>query len=183
MGGILPEAVAALANMVESALMVGGAGDRSTAKITGLHLERLAVVYLRQSSPRQVRENFRSTERQYAIAEEAARLGLGVRADRGRRRGFRDLRPVLGRAGAEGIRATGRAGLPGRGRRGLRAGGLEAGAHRTPRRMRLLEFCALTDTLVVDTDGVYDLQDFNDRLLLGLSVPDFRPSLTSSTSA
>jgi DNA invertase Pin-like site-specific DNA recombinase len=33
---------------------------------------------------------------------------------------------------------------------------------------RLLEFCALTDTLVVDTDGVYDLQNFNDRLLLGL---------------
>ena len=33
---------------------------------------------------------------------------------------------------------------------------------------RLLEFCALTDTLVVDTDGIYDLQDFNDRLLLGL---------------
>ena len=33
---------------------------------------------------------------------------------------------------------------------------------------RLLEFCALTDTLVVDTDGVYDLKDFNDRLLLGL---------------
>jgi DNA invertase Pin-like site-specific DNA recombinase len=33
---------------------------------------------------------------------------------------------------------------------------------------RLLEFCALTDTLVIDTDGVYDLQDFNDRLLLGL---------------
>ena len=35
----------------------------------------MAVVYLRQSSPRQVRENFRSTERQYALAEEAARLG------------------------------------------------------------------------------------------------------------
>jgi DNA invertase Pin-like site-specific DNA recombinase len=33
---------------------------------------------------------------------------------------------------------------------------------------RLLEFCALTDTLVVDTDGIYDLKDFNDRLLLGL---------------
>jgi hypothetical protein len=46
---------------------------------------------------------------------------------------------------------------------------------------RLLEFCGLTDTLVVDTDGIYDLQDFNDRLLLGLSVTDFRPSLTSST--
>ncbi len=47
--------------------------------------------------------------------------------------------------------------------------------------LRLLELCALTDTLVLDTDGIYDLQDFNDRLLLGLSVTDFRPSLTSST--
>jgi DNA invertase Pin-like site-specific DNA recombinase len=33
---------------------------------------------------------------------------------------------------------------------------------------RLLEFCGLTDTLVIDADGVYDLQNFNDRLLLGL---------------
>ncbi|MBV9336054.1 MAG: recombinase family protein, partial [Solirubrobacterales bacterium] len=35
---------------------------------------------------------------------------------------------------------------------------------------RLLEFCALTDTLVIDTDGIYDLQEFNDRLLLGLKA-------------
>ena len=46
-------------------------------KISGSHLERTAIVYLRQSSPRQVRENFRSTERQYALAEEAARFGWG----------------------------------------------------------------------------------------------------------
>src|SRR5439155_1581362 len=44
-------------------------------KINGQHLERLAVVYLRQSSARQVRENFRSTERQYGLAEEAVKLG------------------------------------------------------------------------------------------------------------
>jgi hypothetical protein len=44
-------------------------------KIKGQHLQRLAVVYLRQSSARQVRENFRSTERQYGLAEEAVRLG------------------------------------------------------------------------------------------------------------
>ncbi len=36
--------------------------------------------------------------------------------------------------------------------------------------LRLLEFCALTDTLVVDTDGIYDLQDFNDRMILGLKA-------------
>jgi hypothetical protein len=97
-------------------------------KITGAHLERVAIVYLRQSSPRQVRENFRSTERQYALAEEAARLGW--EAERivvvdGR---SGDLRPVLGHAGQEGLRAAGLEGVPGRGGRDLRAGGLEAGA-------------------------------------------------------
>jgi hypothetical protein len=41
----------------------------------------------------------------------------------------------------------------------------------------------MTGTLILDEDGLYDPHDFNDRLLLGLSVADFRPSLTSSTSA
>jgi DNA invertase Pin-like site-specific DNA recombinase len=44
-------------------------------KITSSHLQRLALIYLRQSSPRQLRENFRSTERQYALSDEAVRLG------------------------------------------------------------------------------------------------------------
>ena len=44
-------------------------------KIKGQHLERLALIYLRQSSPRQVRVNFRSTERQYGLSEEVTRLG------------------------------------------------------------------------------------------------------------
>lgn len=44
-------------------------------KIKGRHLERLAIAYPRRSSPRQVRESFRSTERRYALAEEAAGLG------------------------------------------------------------------------------------------------------------
>ena len=44
-------------------------------KVTGSHRERLAVVYLRQSSPAQVRFNIRSTERRYAFADEAAKLG------------------------------------------------------------------------------------------------------------
>jgi DNA invertase Pin-like site-specific DNA recombinase len=140
---------------------------RSTAKIGGLHLERLAVVYLRQSSPRQVRENFRSTERQYALAEEAARLGweaerivvvdgdLGISgrfSDTQARKGYAQLvaRVCLGEVGA--------------------IFGLEVSrlARSNAETQRLLEFCALTDTLVVDTDGIYDLKDFNDRLLLGL---------------
>ena len=47
----------------------------SQHKIGPQHLERRAIVYLRQSTPRQVRENFRSTELQYGLADEAARLG------------------------------------------------------------------------------------------------------------
>ena len=136
-------------------------------KITGSHLERVAVVYLRQSSPRQVRENFRSTERQYALAEEAARLGweaeriavvdgdLGISgrfSDTQARKGYAQLvsRVCLGEVGA--------------------IFGLEVSrlARSNAETQRLLEFCALTDTLVIDTDGVYDLQNFNDRLLLGL---------------
>jgi DNA invertase Pin-like site-specific DNA recombinase len=142
---------------------------RAREKIKGQHLERLAIVYLRQSSPRQVRENFRSTERQYALAEEAVRLGwpservvvidgdLGISgrfSDTQAREGYKGLvaRVCLGEVGA--------------------IFGLEISrlARSNAELQRLLEFCGLTDTLVLDTDGIYDLQDINDRLLLGLKA-------------
>lgn len=136
-----------------------------TRAITANHRERLAVAYLRQSSPAQVRENTESTARQYALAEEAARLGweatqiVGIDADLGRsgrsgtaRAGFQELvsRVCLGEVGA--------------------IFGLEVSclARSSADLQRLLEFCGLTDTLIVDADGVYDLRQFNDRLLLGL---------------
>ena len=126
---MLPEAVAALANMVESRAwrrvpsMVSAA-----AKITGSHLQRVAIVYLRQSSPRQVRENFRSTERQYALAEEAARLGweaeriVVVDGDLGISGRFSDTQARKGYAQLVARVCLGEVG------RDLRAGGLEAGA-------------------------------------------------------
>ena len=133
--------------------------------ITASHRERLAVAYLRQSSPAQVRKNTESTARQYALAEEAARLGweapkiVVIDADLGRsgrsgsaRLGFQELvsRVCLGEVGA--------------------IFGLEVSrlARSSADLQRLLEFCSLTDTLVVDADGVYNLRQFNDRLLLGL---------------
>jgi excisionase family DNA binding protein len=133
--------------------------------ITANHRERLAVAYLRQSSPAQVRQNTESTARQYALAEEAAQLGwdaakiVVIDADLGRsgrsgtvRAGFQELvsRVCLGEVGA--------------------IFGLEVSrlARSSADLQRLLEFCSLTDTLVVDADGVYDLRQFNDRLLLGL---------------
>jgi DNA invertase Pin-like site-specific DNA recombinase len=157
-------------------LMVG-----AREKISGSHLERLAIVYLRQSSPKQVRENFRSTERQYALADEAARLGwerervlvldgdLGISgrfSDSQAREGYKQLvaRVCLGEVGA--------------------IFGLEIArlARSNAELQRLLEFCGLTDTLVVDTDGIYDLKDFNDRLLLGLKAQMSEAELHMITS-
>ena len=137
----------------------------SVQKIQSSHLQRLAVIYLRQSSPRQVRENFRSTERQYSLAEEAVRLGweperiltvdgdLGVSGRDAHPRGaYKELvgRVCLGEVGA--------------------VFGLEVSrlARSSAETQRLLEYCGLTDTLVIDTDGIYDLRDFNDQLVLGV---------------
>jgi len=134
-------------------------------KIGRRHLDRVAVVYVRQSTLAQVREHTESTARQYALAEQAVALGwdprdvavidadLGVsgRSTEGRD-GFRGLvsRVCLGEVGA--------------------IFGLEISrlARSSADLSRLLELARLTDTLLIDGDGVYDLTDFNDRLLLGL---------------
>ena len=138
---------------------------RGTEKITAAHLERTGVVYIRQSSLAQVRNNTESTARQYALADEAVRLGWPrqavevIDADLGLsgrsadgRSGFKDLvsRVCLGEVGA--------------------IFGLEVSrlARSSADLGRLLELARLTDTLVVDSDGIYDLANFNDRLLLGL---------------
>ncbi len=138
---------------------------RGTHKITAAHLDRLALIYLRQSSMTQVRENTESTARQYALADEAVRLGWPasqvevIDADLGlsgrsaaNRSGFKDLlgRVCLGEVGA--------------------IFGLEVSrlARSSADLSRLLELARLTDTLVVDADGIYDLADINDRLVLGV---------------
>jgi DNA invertase Pin-like site-specific DNA recombinase len=137
----------------------------AAGKITATHLERLAVVYVRQSTIAQVREHTESTARQYALAEEAARLGWSaarisvIDADLGvsgrtasARSGFKELvgRVCVGEVGAI---------------LGLEVSRL---ARSSADLQRLLELCALTDTLIIDSDGIYDLGSFNDRLLLGL---------------
>ena len=136
-------------------------------KIKGQHLERVALIYLRQSSPRQVRVNFRSTERQYGLAEEAARLGWAPER----------IVTVDGDLGTSGRDVTARESYKELVARVCQSGvgaifGLEVArlARNNADLLRLLEFCALTDTLVVDTDGIYDLQDFNDRMILGLKA-------------
>jgi DNA invertase Pin-like site-specific DNA recombinase len=137
----------------------------SVQKVASRHLERLAIVYLRQSSPRQVRENFRSTERQYSLAEEALKLGweaeriLTVDGDLGV--SGRDAHPRVAYKELVGRVCLGEVGA---------IFGLEVSrlARSSAETQRLLEYCGLTDTLVIDSDGIYDLRDFNDQLILGV---------------
>lgn len=138
---------------------------RGESKVTAAHLDRAAIVYVRQSTLMQVREHTESTLRQYDLAGQAARLGWPgtaievIDADLGLsgrtasgRDGFKHLvaRVCLGEVGA--------------------VFGLEVSrlARSNADLARLLELARLTSTLVIDNDGVYDLSDFNDRLLLGL---------------
>jgi DNA invertase Pin-like site-specific DNA recombinase len=138
---------------------------RGEAKITSSHLDRTAVIYLRQSTLMQVREHGESTARQYGLAGEAARLGWPaarievIDADLGlsgrtatHRDGFKQLlgQVCLGEIGA--------------------IFGLEVSrlARSSADLSRLLEVARITGTLVIDADGIYDLADINDRLLLGL---------------
>ena len=133
-------------------------------KVTASHLARLAYLYVRQSTLRQVIENTESTKRQYALRERAVALGWSVErivvidSDQGRsgadsdREGFQRLVAAVG-LGEVGIVL------------GLEVSRL---ARSSTDWHRLLEICALSDTLICDEDGLYDPGHFNDRLLLGL---------------
>ncbi len=133
-------------------------------KLRNEHMTRPALVYVRQSTLMQVRDNTASTPRQYPLAQRAQDLGwpahLVVVIDQDQ-----------GRSGAS---SAGRDGLEyliaevGLGRAGavlcLEASRL---ARSSSDGYRLIAICALTDTLVLDEDGVYDPGQYNDRLLLG----------------
>jgi DNA invertase Pin-like site-specific DNA recombinase/DNA-binding transcriptional regulator YiaG len=134
-------------------------------KATGSHLSRHAYVYIRQSTLRQVLTNTESTVRQYDLRQRAIALGwsqeqiIVVDVDQGHsgasaadREGFQRLVADV---------SMGRAGIV----LGLECSRL---ARNNTDWHRLLEICALTDTLICDEDGLYDPGDFNDRMLLGL---------------
>ncbi len=137
----------------------------ASSKVTARHLRRDAYLYVRQSTVRQVFENTESTERQYALRQRAVALGwprdrvLVIDSDLGlsgascaQRKGFQRLVAEVG---------MGRAGIV----LGLEVSRL---ARNSTDWHRLLEICAVTDTLILDEDGIYDPAHFNDRLLLGL---------------
>ena len=134
-------------------------------KVTAEHLRRLAYLYVRQSTLRQVHENRESTARQYDLKRRAQ--GLGWATDQ-----IIVIDEDLGLSGATAINRNGFQHLVaevGLGRVGV-VMGLEVSrlARSSTDWHRLLEICALADTLILDEDGIYDPSHFNDRLLLGL---------------
>ena len=134
-------------------------------KVTSDHLGRLAYLYVRQSSLHQVRENRESTARQYDLKRRAQALGWNIDQ-------VVVIDEDLGLSGASGSERSGFQRLVaevGLGRVGV-VMGLEVSrlARSSADWHRLLEICALADTLILDEDGIYDPSHFNDRLLLGL---------------
>lgn len=134
-------------------------------KIADHHRSRSAYVYLRQSTPGQVLHHQESTERQYALREKAEELGWSQAA-------IRTLDRDLGKSGAQTAGREDFKTLVADVSMGQVGAVFALEASRLSRSdldwHRLLELCALTQTLVIDEDGCYDPADFNDGLLLGL---------------
>ena len=137
----------------------------SSHKVLSRHHERLAVVYVRQSSLHQVQQNQESTQLQYGLVNTAARLGwpreriLVIDDDQGvsgttseGRSGFQRLLSEL---------ALDHVGL-------ILGVEMSRLARSCKDWYQLLELCALFGTLIGDLDGLYDPSTYNDRLLLGL---------------
>lgn len=132
-------------------------------KIQSEHRSRAAYVYVRQSTAQQVRDHQESQRRQYGLADRARQLGFSqvvvIDQDLGRsgsgvqdRPGFTQLLTAVCQGSVGAVFA------------------LEAS--RLARNNRdwhhLIDLCALTNTLLIDADGIYDPRQLNDRLLLGL---------------
>ena len=134
-------------------------------KVTAEHLRRDAFLSVRQSSLRQVLENTESTKRQYALRDRAVALGWPIER----------IHVIDSDQGLSGARAQDRDGFQrlvsevANNHAGIVLG-LEVSrlARNNADWHRLIELAALTKTLILDEDGVYDPAHFNDRLLLGL---------------
>ena len=136
-----------------------------SAQVRDHHLDRKAIVYIRQSSPQQVAEHKESTAREYALADVAMALGWPrdraeiIDADQGR-----TAQTVEGRRGIQYILAE----------LSLDHVGILLGqdasrlARSDPDWVPMVRSCGLFRALLGDYDGLYDPTDFNDRLLLGL---------------
>jgi DNA invertase Pin-like site-specific DNA recombinase len=135
------------------------------SKVQSRHLERVAAVYIRQSTLQQVQEHRESTALQYALRSKA--IAWGWSGDR--------VLVIDEDLGCSGASAEGRTGFQrllaevSLGHVGLVLGIEMSRLARSCRDWhQLLELCALFDTLLADADGLYDPRNYNDRLLLGL---------------
>jgi DNA invertase Pin-like site-specific DNA recombinase len=135
------------------------------SKVQSRHLERVAAVYIRQSTLQQVQEHRESTALQYALRSKA--IAWGWSGDR--------VLVIDEDLGCSGASAEGRTGFQrllaevSLGHVGLVLGIEMSRLARSCRDWhQLLELCALFDTLLGDADGLYDPRNYNDRLLLGL---------------
>src|SRR6266566_3419933 len=139
--------------------------DTAASKVTAAHLSRTALLYVRQSSLKQVIHNTESAIRQYDLRGKAIALGWAasqitvIDIDQGQsgssaadREGFQQLVAEV---------SLGLAGIV-LGLECCRLARNNADWH------QLLEICAMTGTLICDEDGLYDPRNFNDRLLLGM---------------
>jgi DNA invertase Pin-like site-specific DNA recombinase len=139
--------------------------DTAASKVTAAHLSRTALLYVRQSSLKQVIRNTESAIRQYDLRGKAISLGWAagqitvIDIDQGHsgasaadREGFQHLVAEV---------SLGRAGIV----LGLECSRL---ARNSADWHQLLELCGMTGTLICDEDGLYDPRNFNDRLLLGM---------------
>lgn len=139
--------------------------DSAASKVTAAQLGKPALLYVRQSTLKQVIHNAESAHRQYDLRGRAIALGWTdqqisvIDVDQGHsgasaadREGFQHLVAEV---------SLGRAGIV----LGLECSRL---ARNSADWHQLLELCAMTSTLICDEDGLYDPRQFNDRLLLGM---------------
>jgi DNA invertase Pin-like site-specific DNA recombinase len=146
----------------------------SAEKIHATHRERAAVVYIRQSTMHQVRNAKEGQKRQYALEVRARQLG------------FQQIVVIdddLGKSGSGSVERPGFGRLLTTVCEGTVGAVFALEASRLARNNRdwhhLIDLCAMTNTLVIDEDGVYDPRLVNDRLLLGLkgSMAEFELGL------
>ena len=138
---------------------------QDNSKITSMHLTKKAIVYIRQSTVRQVFENSESTKRQYNLDQKL--IDLGWQPEQ-----IHFVDQDLGKSGAHSKDRDGFQLLVAEVSNGLVGAVACMECSRLSRDSedwtKLTKFCAYTNTLLIDADGVYDPNNFNDSLLLGL---------------
>jgi DNA invertase Pin-like site-specific DNA recombinase len=132
-------------------------------KITPQHLQRDAYIYIRQSTGHQVRNHHQGRQRQYDLRERARALGFS---------GIIVIDGDQGKTGSGMVDRPGFATLLSAVCGGTVGAVFALEASRLARNNRdwhhLVDLCALTETLIIDGEGIYEPREVNDRLLLGL---------------